>query len=251
MRQTITSLQHPIVKHLVALRQKREYRAECKTALLSGINLIYDLSVSHRFKTVIIEQGYEPPFALHSDRTYISTAAIMKKITAVNEPQPLAAEIEIPVEEEMEDKDFLLILDAISDPGNMGNLLRTALALGWQGVFLTPHCIDPFNEKALRAAKGATFKIPLKSGSWQQLDVLLNGRERLFFAADRNGEPLNALRGTAPLALALGNEAKGLSLQITSRARKIAIPMHEGMESLNVAAAGAILMYYLKEMVDV
>jgi len=249
-RQTITSLQHPIVKHLVELRQKREYRAECKTALLSGINSIRDMASSHRFKTVVIEQDYEPPFAFDSERTYICTAAIMKKITAVSEPQPLAAEIEIPEEEEMEDKDFLLILDSVSDPGNMGSLLRTALALGWQGVFLTPNCSDPFNEKALRAAKGATFKIPLKTGSWKELDALRDARGRTFFAADSSGEPLKTVRAKTPLALALGNEAKGLSKEITMRARKIAIPMHQAMESLNVAVAGAILMFHLKEEID-
>jgi RNA methyltransferase, TrmH family len=244
-RQTITSLQHPIVKHLVALRQKREYRAECKTALLSGINSIRDMAASCRFKTVVIEQDYEPDFVFESERTYICTKAIMKKITAVSEPQPLVAEIQIPEEEAMEDKNLLLILDSISDPGNMGSLLRTALALGWHGVFLTPNCSDPFNEKALRAAKGATFKIPLKTGSWQELDALLNARRGDFFAADSRGEPLKSVHAKAPLALALGNEAKGLSPEIAARAIKLAIPMHEAMESLNVAVAGAILMYHL------
>ena len=245
--QTIMSLQHPVVKHLVLLRQKREYRAECKTALLSGINTIRDLSVSHRFKTVVIEQDYDPPFAIKGDRTYIVTHTIMKKIAGVDEPQPLAVEIAIPEEEEMENKNFLLILDTISDPGNMGSLLRTALSLGWEGVFLTPNCTDPFNEKALRAAKGATFKIPLKKGSWQELGMLLDARPRCFLAADRTGDSLKSMHATVPLALVLGNEAKGLSPQITQRAKKVAIPMQSKMESLNVAVAGAILMYYLKE----
>lgn len=243
MQQKLTSLTHPLVKHWVALRKSKEARNECKTALLCGINLIRDLASSHAFKTVIVEEGYEPPFALRYERHYVCTAEMLKKITGLAEPQPLAAEIDLPSEKDLKDTHFLLVLDGIADPGNLGTLLRTALALRWEGVFLTPESCDPFNEKALRAAKGATFKIPIQRGSWHVLEALLG--TRLLLAADVAGQPLGTVRAQPPLALALGNEAKGLSPQILSKAKRVAIPMHTGMESLNVACAGAILMYEL------
>jgi TrmH family RNA methyltransferase len=246
MKQKITSLTHPLVKHWVELRKNKEARQMCKTALLSGINLIGDLAASHAFKAVIVEEGYEPPFALRCERAYVCTAEILKKITGLAEPQPLAAEIALPPEQELKDTRFLLILDGIADPGNLGTLLRTALALGWEGVFLTPGSCDPFNEKALRAAKGATFKIPIQQSSWPVLEALL--ATRLLLAADVLGKPLSTVRAQPPLALALGNEAKGISPQILSKAKHIAIPMHSGMESLNVACAGAILMYEIREL---
>lgn len=242
----ITSLTHPLVKHWVALRKSKEARHACKTALLSGINLIADLAASHPFKAVIVEEGYEPPFALRCENQYVCTAEILKKITGLAEPQPLAAEIALPQEQELKGVNFLLVLDGIADPGNLGTLLRTALALGWEGVFLTPESCDPFNEKALRAAKGATFKIPIQRGAWPILEALLGSR--VLLAADAAGKPLRTLHAQPPLALALGNEAKGLSPHILSKAKHIAIPMHSGMESLNVACAGAILMYELGQL---
>jgi len=245
MKQKITSLTHPLVKHWVALRKSKETRRECKTALLSGINLIKDLASSHPFKAVILEEGYEPPFPVQSERYYTCTAEILKKITGLTQPQPLAVEIALPTEQTLKDTRFLLILDGIADPGNLGTLLRTALALGWDGVFLTEESCDPFNEKALRSAKGATFKIPIQQGSWHALEDLLPAR--LLLAADVSGKALSTVRAQPPLALALGNEAKGLSKQLLSKATPIAIPMYKDMESLNVACAGAILMYHFRE----
>ncbi len=233
----IHSTQHPIVKHLVRLREKREYRAECRTALLSGIKLIKELAPDHRFKKILIEKGFTPPFSIDAEQICIVNASVIKKVTGLIQPEPLAAEIDLPKEQDLSGKQFLLILDGISDPGNMGTLLRTALALGWQGVF---------NEKALRAAKGATFKIPLKQASFQEIDSFLSSSTHTILAADTQGMPMDEIAIAGPVTLALGNEANGLSDYIQSRAQHIAIPMENEMESLNVACAGAILMQFLK-----
>ena len=63
----------------------------------------------------------------------------------------------------------LLALEGVQDPGNMGTLLRSAAAFGWDGVHLLAGCCDPFNDKALRASRGAAFKVPLSRGGWTQL----------------------------------------------------------------------------------
>lgn len=242
----ISSLQHPIVKHLVKLRDKKEYRSHCQTVLISGVKLIHELSLTHRFKTVLIEKNYKPLFRIESEDKRIVTAAILKKVTGLAQPEPIAAEIALPEEKDLSHKRYLLILDGISDPGNMGTLLRTALALGWEGVWITPGSTDPFNEKALRAAKGATFKIPLSMGSWEKLEQLFHNEKWTILAADVDGKTMSGVTAKPPLALALGNEASGLSAYIKSHAHQIAIPMENDTESLNVACAGAILMHYLR-----
>lgn len=246
MLKELKSLQHPVVKHLVKLREKKEYRAQCNTALLSGIKLIEELSHTHRFKKILIEENYTPTFSFDTEQLFVVHPSILKKITNLIQPEPLAAEIDLPTEEDFSQKQYLLILDGISDPGNMGTLLRTALALGWEGVLITPKSTDPYNEKALRAAKGATFKIPLKNGTWADIDAFLTSGKWNILAADVDGIPMAQTSIAPPVALALGNEAKGLSDRIKMHASKIAIPMQKEMQSLNVACAGAILMQFLK-----
>ena len=85
----------------------------------------------------------------------------MKKISGMQTPEGLVVEIEMPKPAPLEGLKYLLALDGVSDPGNVGALLRTALALGWQGIFILDESCDPFNDKALRSARGATFRLPL------------------------------------------------------------------------------------------
>jgi|GEM_PF-407775 len=241
----IQSLQNPIIKHLVKLREQKEYRLQCNSVLLSGIKLIQELAPLHRYKTVLIEKGFTPSFPIDAERFLIVNEPIMKKVSGLVQPEPLAAEIDLPKEQDLSRKHYLLILDGISDPGNMGTLLRTALALGWQGVLITPGSTDPFNEKALRSAKGATFKIPLKTVSQKELEKFLASSSYTLLAADSQGTPMNQIAIKTPIALALGNEANGLSVSLKRCAKAIAIPIEKEMESLNVACAGAILMQFL------
>lgn len=241
---TISSLQHPLVKHLVKLREKRDYRYECKRVLLSGKKLIQELSSQFRLRTLLVEEGTE--FIAKAEQVLFVSKEIIKKVTGLQMPEPVAAEIDMPMPQDLSFANFLLILDGISDPGNLGTLLRTAKALGWDGVYLTTGCTDPFNEKAIRAAKGATFTLPFQIGPWDELALKLQKKKMTILAADASGDSLAKCKVTPPLALALGNEAHGLTQELKNLARLIAIPMEGRMESLNVASAGAILMYGLK-----
>jgi RNA methyltransferase, TrmH family len=146
----------------------------------------------------------------------------------------------------LNNKNFILALDGISDPGNLGTILRTALALGWDGVFITSNSTDPFNEKALRAAKGATFRLPILCGSWEELEQLIKKNNLHVFIADMQGSALNKEVIQTPLVLILGNEAHGASAFLKKHYHSISIPISDKMESLNVAIAGGILMHAFK-----
>ncbi len=241
---TLSSLQHPLVKHLVKLRENRDYRYACQKILLSGKTPICELSPRFPLRTLLLEEGYE--CSVKAELIFYVSRQILKKVTGLASPEPIAAEINMPAPQEIDSTDFLLVLDQISDPGNLGTLLRTALGLGWDGVFLTPGCTDLFHEKALRAAKGATFCIPFKQGSWEELSCLLKKKQMKLLAADPSGQPLGSFKIDSPIALALGNETHGLAEEIKNMAKLIAIPMEGRINSLNVASAGAILMYALK-----
>lgn len=243
----ITSLQHPIVKHLVKLRMEKEERTLSKTVLVMGKKIIQELSGKSPFKTLLIEQGYQKDPRLEAEEIYIVSKEILKKITGIPSPEPIAAVVPLPPSANLNGKKFILALDSINDPGNLGTLLRTALALNWEGVFILDGSVDPFNDKALRSAKGATFQLPLSFGNKEDLKQLVLKNKLHVYLADMEGIPLEQASVKSPLLLLLGSESHGVQPALKEHFEKISIPMSPKMESLNVSIAGAILMYNLKK----
>ena len=133
-------------------------------------------------------------------------------------------------------RDVVLALWRVSDPGNVGTLLRTADAFG-AGVSLSPGCADPVGPRALRASAGAIFRVPLVG--WVDLP------ERRVALVARDGTPIADGVLEPPLALLLGSEREGLPDDLVARADAVTIPTPGEAESLNVAAAGAIALYEL------
>ncbi len=143
----------------------------------------------------------------------------------------------------------LLVLDRLADPGNLGTILRTAHAAGAKGVLLTPGCADLYNPKAVRAAMGAVFKLPVLACATEvQALTLLQTQNRHIYAAAAGGEDLFRLpRLTTPVAWVLGAEADGVSdFWLAAAHKKVGLPMTAGAESLNVAAAAAVFLYETK-----
>jgi len=139
--------------------------------------------------------------------------------------------------------DFLLILDSVRDPGNMGTILRTAEAAGVQGVLLSPHTTDAFAPKVVRSGMGAHFRLPIHTFSWTEIAKQCEG-----FSLFRSelGAPLNLYQAdfTNPTAIIIGGEAEGVSREsLNLTAQAVSIPMPGQSESLNAAIATGILIY--------
>lgn len=138
----------------------------------------------------------------------------------------------------------LLVVDGVQDPGNLGTLVRTAEALGAGGVLCLEGSTDPWGAKAVRAAAGASLRLPvLRVGRAEAIEALA-AREIPLWASAADGEPVRR-RDARPLAVALavGNEGAGVSDAVRrAAARVVAIEQAPGAESLNVAVAGALLM---------
>ena len=143
----------------------------------------------------------------------------------------------------------LLILDNLSDPGNMGTILRTALAADVAEVLLTPGCVDIFSPKVVRAASGAHIALPIAVNlSWEAIEEkssLHCKQEKRVFLADANSSHLYFEQDLQrPFALIIGNEAHGPSVEARKLATApIAIPLANGVESLNAAIATAIVLF--------
>jgi TrmH family RNA methyltransferase len=143
--------------------------------------------------------------------------------------------------------DLLLVLDKLQDPGNLGTLIRTADAVGARAVILLEPCVDPFDPKTVRGTMGSLFTVPFArtKNAAEALAGVSRSGYRLVGADGQQGEPpwqSNALAG--PVALVLGNEARGLSREVRPHLHDyVRLPLRGHAESLNVAVAGGTLMY--------
>jgi len=143
---------------------------------------------------------------------------------------------------------FLCLWD-ITDPSNLGALIRTAAGLGASGILLGPGCANPYYRKTIRASMGNVFSVPLWSADLALLDTLrLGGAEIVGATLSEQAVSIDvwAAQQGGFLILILGNEGYGLPQEVLSRCTsEVSIPMARGVDSLNVAVAGGILMYEL------
>ncbi|HEY5235208.1 MAG TPA: RNA methyltransferase [Rhabdochlamydiaceae bacterium] len=238
----ISSLQHPLVKRLVKLRDNKAFRTQENSVLIVGVTLVSDVAARMPLKTLISVD----PLPFNAQESYLAPPNVLEKIINISSHDLVAAEVELPKQSSLENLKTILIVDALADPGNVGTILRTAVALGWEGAFLTPKTADPYNDKALRAARGAPLFLPLRQGSYDELKKLVQTSGMQVYIADVEGKKLNEISFKKPLALVLGHETEGPSPETKALGQTISIPMTNQMESLNVATAAAILMYQIQ-----
>ena len=128
----------------------------------------------------------------------------------------------------------LIVLDGVQDPGNVGAIVRTAAAAGAPALVILPGTADPFGTKAVRASAGNLFRVAVGRGEWDDLEGVRG------FGADASGRPMDGLRIETAGMLVMGSEGHGLS---RGGLDLVSIPIAPGVESLNVAAAAAILIF--------
>ena len=147
----------------------------------------------------------------------------------------------------------ILILDEIQDPGNVGTLIRSAAAFNFDGILLSGGCADLFSPKAIQASAGSILSLWIRRTShYFSLCMKLKKEGFRIIAADIDGNSKSAIHGGGKVALVLGNEAIGISDKVLKLADTVfRIPhTNQSVESLNVAAAGAICMYLLNSAVS-
>ena len=253
------------IKQLKSLHQKK-FRRQGNQFLLEGNRLIDQaLSADAQLLEVWMTQKNQNstfgknilqkfekkniPFSLAPEK-------IIRQISDSLNDQGIIALAPIPDYEKYDDPPKRAIyLDGISDPGNMGTILRTAAWFGIKSIFRSPECVDPFNSKVVRSAMGAHFY-------FQHFDVLSENKVLgdckkaglEILGSDMKGSSIQSLnlQTAKGWILILGNEAHGLGeLAQTFITSTISIPGIEGMESLNVSVAGGILLHTLTSQLSV
>lgn len=140
----------------------------------------------------------------------------------------------------------LLALDAVQDPGNFGTLVRSAEAFGVQGVIALPGTVDTWNAKAVRAAAGTSFGIPVVAMSVPQVVAFAAAGAYVLWGAAADGEDVRQVVRERRIVLVIGNEGAGIGAEMTSHLqRRVSVPIRGSAESLNAAMAGTVLLHML------
>jgi len=180
------------------------------------------------------------------------TESQFKSICLTKTPQGPLAVVRLPDDVEsgripIDAGDRVLLLEDIQDPGNVGSLIRTAAAFGYSGVVMSDKCADPFSPKCVQSTAGAILSPWIRrTASYLSIIVSLKSRGYSLVATVLTGEDtLSVVPKSGRIVLALGNEADGLSMPVIELSNyRCKIPIHEeSIESLNVAACGAVCMY--------
>lgn len=246
----ITSASNPQIK-LAARLHRRRHRQAHGLCTLEGTRLVQDaLTMGAAFHTCFITAAAadaRPDLAAQLQRAcplYLVPPDILDKISETVSPQSIAAVVPIPELPLPSAAALSLILDGVQDPGNAGTLLRTAAGAGADQVLFGPGCVDPFNGKVMRAAMGAHFRVPIRIlAGWEAVTDALPSGQPLYLASAEGSLQYDEVDWGKPSALALGSEARGASSQMRERAETVAVPMAAATESLNVAAAGAVILF--------
>ncbi len=250
---SVSSASNSLLKRVRQL-QSRSGREKDGAFLLEGEKL-FDEAVKHGIdiEAVVVRESFLQSDFLQSrqlSKVTVVDDKLFLDLATTEAPQGLVAIARIkrrPFDSIFQGATPLVVIaDRVQDPGNLGTMMRTGLALGATGLILTKGSVDAFNPKVVRSAAGALFSLPfIESVVIEDAISECRKRELTVLAFSAGGkQQLKDIDFSKPSALLLGNEANGLDKTVEARADVIvSIPMSDASESLNVAIANAIILY--------
>ena len=243
----LTSLKNPRVTAWRSLKEKKG-RDEQNAFLVEGVRMVREaLSSSFPVLAILLREGFQPDFALpDSAAVYFLPENVFRSVCDTKTPQGIAAVLERRTGEALGSR--LLALDCVQDPGNVGTMIRTADAAGFDGVILGPDCADLFSPKVLRSTMGSIFRLGFSfpASLAESLNQYRNSGYSVI-SSQLDGDSFYDRKNVSDsLILIIGNEGNGISDAVKSCAtHHLRLPMRGGAESLNAAVAAGIMMYDL------
>ncbi len=181
---------------------------------------------------------------------YTSNDKQFNEICDTETPQGIGVVLKIPTPPSLslEDLSFVLILDRIAEPGNLGTIIRTAEAAGIDAIYMLKGCTDLYSPKVVRSTMGSLFRVPCITGvDAPEISTLKSKGFSIVATSLKDSVLINECHFLGKRALVIGNEAFGVSDEILNLSDfKIKIPMEGNVESLNAAVAAGISMYFMK-----
>ena len=242
----ITSKQNSLVKEIRSLSDKK-FRDRLGVFVVEGIKPIkeaIELGLNIR-EVVLTEKGLLSLDGYLSNlKTETVTEEVFSFISEEKTPQGALAIVYKPEFELLKPCGNALILDGVSDPTNVGAIIRTAAASGYNDIYMTLDSADPYSQKAVRASMSGVFRVRIMRATREELINVVN---LPIWIADMKGENVFDVKPNGDFCLVIGNEGRGVSKELKEKADfTVSIPMENGVESLNAAVSAGILMYSLK-----
>jgi RNA methyltransferase, TrmH family len=253
----ITSARNPKIQRVRALNLQTKARRQAGAFIVEGIRLLEE---AH-------QRGWDPELVLYCDgltqrglklvKSYQNvgipveqvTPQVLKAAGDTESPQGVLAVLPVKELSLPPKPTFILILDALRDPGNLGTILRTAAAAAVEAVLLTPGTVDPFASKVVRSGMGAHFHLPIRSFQWSEIIDYLglsnpNRALQMYLADAAAGLPYTRADLRSPTALVIGGEAEGAGEEARRwNDEQLHIPLPGQAESLNAGIAAGILLF--------
>jgi len=245
----ILSVKNPQVKEWKKRLTKKE-REKTGTFLVEGFHLVEEAFKAEAIIDLIISEEIDVPSWDYGDIPItIVTKEIIKELSDTETPQGIFAlcrQLDYP--EILSTAQTFIAIDQVQDPGNMGTIIRTADAAGVDAVIIGEGTVDIYNPKVVRSGQGSHFHLPIvKTNLSAFINTLKERHIPVYGTALENGRNYREIEKTDTFCLILGNEGSGVSKQVLSKTdTNLYIPIHGKSESLNVAVAAGILMYYFK-----
>ena len=240
----INSKENQIITFCTKLKNKKD-REINHLFLVEGLHLVDEAYKAKKLKMVFsinedILEKYEDV------DTYLINEKILNKLTDTINPSGIIGVAEMGKNEIESSK--IIMLDDVSDPGNLGTIIRTAAALGYNKIISSYDTVDYYNEKVVRATQGTIFKVQLiKASLYSEIKKLQNDGYKIYATSLSNAANVKDVIKNDKVVLIFGNEAHGIRNEILELAdEKIKIKMENDVESLNVAVASSIIMWEFK-----
>lgn len=257
----IDSPENRFVKQASLLLNDRKARGETGLAVIENEVMLREalsagVKVKQAFFGAESEKKFSELIGLSEDAgadVFITGDRAMRRLTALETSRGVSAVIDTASLPKLKigAEGKYIVCEKISDPGNAGTILRTADAMGFNGVIFTPGSVDPYSPKTVRATMGSLFRVPTACG--QDLGEIFaelskNGIRTIAAVLDENAVPADEIKVSGGVAVFIGNEAAGLTPQTVDMCDLRAyVPMTDGPESLNAAVAAAIFMWIYRK----
>lgn len=237
----ITSKDNKKIKDLRKLNEKK-YRDKEKKFLVEGMHLVKEAyKTGNLIEVILVEEEN-----IDISKTFV-TKEVMKSISSLKTPYNIVGVCKMKEAKEIKNK--VLILDGVQDPGNVGSIIRSALAFNIDTVIVNEECADIYSSKVLRASQGMIFNINIiKKDIKKAINDLKKKGFNIYGTNVEKGKEIKYIKNSLKYAIIMGNEGKGVKKEIQDLCDdNIYINMNNSCESLNVAVATSIILYELNK----
>lgn len=247
----ITRRSNTLITHIRKLTGDRRYRRAQGQVVCEGPKMLEEaLRWETKLEVVLWDREHPLSQRLPKEVRQVQVPEdVLRSIAPTQTPQGvlfLCAMPETALPPVLDGRRYL-ILDGLQDPGNVGTLWRTADAFGADGVLLLPGCADPWNPKTVRATMGACFRLPLWETELEPMVQRLETAGVPLYATALGADTVDLRQADlSRAAVVIGSEGRGVSEAVLEQCRvRLQIPMRPRCESLNAAAAGAVVLWQM------